>query len=54
MGYSYKRLRFIPAKEPDTTLYEEKKSRLQKYDLLAQQGKIKRRDRKKFCVSYQK
>jgi len=40
MGYSYKRLRFIPAKKPDATLYKEKKSRLQKYDLLAQQGKI--------------
>lgn len=40
MGYSYKRLRFIPAKKPDTTLYEEKKSHLQKYDLLAQQGRI--------------
>jgi len=40
MGYSYKRLRFIPAKKPDATLYEEKKSCLQKYDLLAQHGKI--------------
>jgi transposase len=40
MGYSYKRLRFIPAKKPNEDLYKEKKSRLQKYDLLAQQGKI--------------
>ena len=40
MGYSYKRLRFIPAKKPDITLYEEKKKLLQKYDILAQQGKI--------------
>lgn len=40
MGYSYKRLRFIPAKEPDTELYEAKKSLIQKYDLLSQRGII--------------
>jgi len=40
MGYSYKRLRFIPAKEPDEELYETKKSLIQKYDLLSQRGTI--------------
>ena len=40
MGYSYKRLRFIPAKEPDKELYETKKHLIQKYDLLAQCGII--------------
>jgi len=40
MGYSYKRLRFMPAKEPDYELYETKKSLLQKYDLLSQRGVI--------------
>lgn len=36
MGYSYKRLRFIPAKEPNKELYETKKHLIQKYDLLSQ------------------
>lgn len=40
MGYSYKRLRFIPAKKPDQELYETKKSLIQKYDLLSQRGII--------------
>lgn len=40
MGYSYKRLRFIPAKEPDKELYKAKKSLIQKYDLLSQRGII--------------
>ncbi len=40
MGYSYKRLRFIPAKKPDEKLYEDKKSLIQKYDLLSQRGII--------------
>ena len=30
MNYSYKRLRFIPAKEPDQELYKTKKSLIQK------------------------
>ena len=40
MEYSYKRLRFIPAKEPNKELYKTKKSLIQKYDLLAQRGII--------------
>lgn len=40
MGYSYKRLRFIPLKEPNKELYDRKKKLIQKYDLLSQQGKI--------------
>jgi len=40
MKYSYKRLRFIPAKKPDEKLYKTKKSLIQKYDLLAQRGVI--------------
>jgi transposase len=40
MRYSYKRLRFIPAKEPDKELYETKRSLIQKYDLLSQRSKI--------------
>ena len=40
IGYSYKRLRYIPAKQPDKALYESKRSLIQKYDLLSQQGKI--------------
>lgn len=40
MGYSYKRLRFIPVKKPDKELYESKKSLIQKYDLLSQRGII--------------
>ncbi|SMP86100.1 DDE superfamily endonuclease [Epsilonproteobacteria bacterium SCGC AD-308-O04] len=40
MGYSYKRLRFIPAKEPNKELYEIKKHLIQKYDLLSQRGII--------------
>lgn len=40
MGYSYKRLRFIPLKEPDKTVYEKKKHLIQKYDLLAKKEKI--------------
>ncbi len=40
MEYSYKRLRFIPAKEPDEKLYKTKKSLIQKYDLLSQRGAI--------------
>lgn len=40
MGYSYKRLRFIPAKKPDQKLYEIKKSLIQKYDLLSQRAII--------------
>lgn len=40
MGYSYKRLRFIPVKKPDQGLYETKKFLIQKYDLLSQRGII--------------
>jgi len=40
MGYSYKRLRFIPLKKPNQELYERKKQLIQKYDLLSQRGKI--------------
>lgn len=40
MGYSYKRLRFIPLKKPNQELYDRKKQLIQKYDLLSQCGKI--------------
>lgn len=40
MGYSYKRLRFVPPNKPDASLYEQKRSLLQRYDIFAQQGKI--------------
>lgn len=40
MGYSYKRLRFIPAKKPDQELYKMKRSLIQKYDLLSGRGII--------------
>lgn len=40
MGYSYKRLRFVPLKKPDTVLYAKKEKLIQKYDLLSQRGKI--------------
>jgi hypothetical protein len=40
MGYSYKRLRFIPLKKPNQEFYERKKQLIQKYDLLSQRGKI--------------
>jgi len=40
MGYSYKRLRFIPLKKPNQELYDRKKQLIQKYDLLSKRGKI--------------
>jgi len=40
MGYSYKRLRFIPLKKPNQELYERKKQLIQKYDLLSKRDKI--------------
>ena len=40
MGYSYKRLRFIPLKSPNQELYKRKKQLIQKYDVLSQRGKV--------------
>ena len=40
LGYSYKRFRFIPAKKPDEKFYLYKKSILEKYEKLADTGKI--------------
>ncbi len=40
LGYSYKRFRFIPAKKPDEKLYLYKKDTLEKYERLANKGKI--------------
>ena len=40
MGYSYKRLRFIPLKKPNQELYDRKRQLIQKYDLLSKRGKI--------------
>lgn len=40
MGYSYKRLRFIPLKKPNQELYVRKKQLLKKYDVFSKKGKI--------------
>jgi transposase len=40
MGYSYKRVRLIPAKKPDQKLYEEKVKLLNKYEQIANRDKI--------------